>query len=144
VATVNSSALITQADVREITETDLSDGVLAAYINTAYVMTIPIASDLSGCGGATTLALIQTYIAAHLCTLQEPITRRETVGEVTVEYLRQTGANLASGLSSTPFGQMALALDCSGKLAETGLKPASFQVWGHSDLDNDIETYEQG
>jgi len=141
-ATLNSSALITPADVRGIIQTDLDDEVLEAYINTAYAMTLPIGSGLSAYGGNTTLAEIQKYITAHLCTLQEPLTRAESVGEVRVEYLRQTGANLAGGLSSTPFGQTALALDASGKLAEMGLKPASFHVWAHADVDNDVEVYE--
>jgi hypothetical protein len=143
-ASLNSSALTTPSEVREVIETALDDGTLNAYINAAYAMTLPIASNLSDCGGNTTLALIQTYLAAHFCTLREPLTRRESVGEVTVEYLRQTGANLAGGLAATPFGQMALSLDCSGGLAETGLKPASFQVWSHADVDNDVETYDQG
>jgi len=130
-----------QADVRAIISTDLSDGDLAAFINTAYTMTIKIASELSDCGGSTALAEIQKYITAHLLTLREPLIRRESVAEVTVEYLRQTGANLGGGLASTPYGQTALDLDCSGILAESALKPASFHVWAHSDVDNDVETY---
>jgi len=144
VATLNASASTTPSEVREVIATGLDDATLNAYINAAYAMTLPIASSLSSCGGATTLGLIQTYIAAHFCTLQEPLTRSESVAEVRVEYLRQTGANLASGLASTPAGQMALSLDCSGGLAEMGLKPASFHVWAHSDVDNDIPTYDQG
>ena len=140
-AAINANALITQSDVREIIDTDLSDGTLAAYINAAYVMTIPIASELGACGGSTTLTEIQKYIAAHLVTLQEPLVRSERIAEVSVEYLRQTGANLGGGLESTPFGQSALMLDCSGKLAESGLKHASFKVWAVADVDNDVESY---
>ena len=144
-ATINSSARITQSDVREIIDTDLDDGSIAAFINAAYAMTIPIASLLSDCGGNTTLAEIQKFITAHLITLREPIVRRESIGgEASVEYLYQTGANLASGLGATPFGQAALALDCSGRLAQVGLKRASFKVWSHADVDNDVETYSQG
>ena len=141
-ATINANALIDQDDVKEIIETDLSDGDLAAFINAAYAMTIQIASDLGDCGGATTLAEIQKYITAHLVTLREPMVRSESVSEVRVEYLRQTGANLEGGLSGTPYGQTALDLDCSGKLAEMGLKRASFTVWSHADVDNDVEVYE--
>lgn len=140
-AAINANALITQSDVREIIDTDLSDAELAAYINTAYAMTIPIGSGLSEYGGDTTKAEIQKYIAAHLATLQEPIVRSERIAEVSVEYLRQTGANLASGLASTPFGQTALALDRSGTLAQAGLKSASFRTWAHSDMTKDVETY---
>ena len=134
-ADVHASALIDQDDVRESIETDLSEGDLAVFVNQAYYMTIPIASHLSECGGSGTLKEIQRLIAAHLVTLREPIIRRESIGgEATVEYVRQTGANLGSGLDSTAYGQAALMMDCSGILAEAGLKSASFKTWSHDDL----------
>jgi len=139
-AVVNANALIDLEDLKEYLDTDLTDPQLASCINMAYAATRLLTGRLNECGGNTTLAEIQKLLAAHFVTLQEPVIVSESIaGEASVTYSRQTGANLGAGLGSTPYGQSALALDCSGTLAQAGLKRATFKVWDHDDIDYDVD-----
>lgn len=139
-AVVNANAQIDVNDVKDVISTDLTDEQLAVCVNMAYAATVLLTGRLNECGGNATLAEIQKLLAAHFVTLQEPTIVSESIaGEAAVTYSRQTGANLGGGLASTPYGQAAIALDCSGTLAQAGLKRASFKIWDHDDIDYDVD-----
>lgn len=76
------------------------------------------------------LKIIEKYLAAHLYTITKErggITEEET-GDSRAAYRKMTG----TGLGSTPFGELALGADTSGKLAalstSANAKPALFRV----------------
>ena len=112
-ATANTNARTTIAALRDIMpDTVLTDGELSAFINTAYdyVQAVLIGKDI----GASLLAQIEKYLAAHFAATADPVPESESVGdEYSVKYQGQSG----TGFSATRYGQMALALDVSGTLA---------------------------
>ena len=72
--------------------------------------------------GATMKEEIERWFTAHMlaCTLCRT-TVTEKIGEVAVKYTGEFGQNL----SSTPYGQMVMQLDFTGKMASIGKKRAS-------------------
>jgi len=83
------------------------------------------------------LAEIQVQLAAHFISIgREPQVKNESFGgEASATFRGTTG----QGLQATLYGQAAIDLDCSGTLAKSGLKKASFRVWDHMDIDYDAE-----
>jgi hypothetical protein len=136
---LNPNVKGTVAGVQDIIDTDVGTGAIHRFLNIAYHRTLPIASELSNCGGTAALAEIQNFYAAHLISVgRERQTKSESVaGEASVTFAGDAGG---AGLRSTSFGQMAIDLDCSGILARSGLKRATFRVWDHDDIDYDVET----
>lgn len=130
-ARLNANAVVDAEDVKEIIDTSLSDNAVNNFINMAYVGTIQLAGNLSACGGTTALKEIQRLLAAHFLTMYERQPKSESIaGEASVTWMGKEG----EGLKASLYGQQALALDCSGILARSGLKQATFQVWSHSDF----------
>lgn len=110
-------------------DTRWTDQELGFFITTAaeIVTVIPSESGLS----TERLELIQLYLAAHLLTISAEYGgyRSQDIGEGSEEYPEYPN----NGYASTRFGQMALNLDSSGKLAESqdnakGVKKAQFRV----------------
>ena len=133
-ATLNANvcANVNATTVQEIIDTDLTDAQIAAFVNMSYYMTLPLVGHLGSCGGGDALCNIQLILSAHFITMFERQTVSENVaGEWAVTYLGVAG----QGLSSSLYGQQAIALDCSGKLAKAGLKRASFGVTSYRDLE---------
>ena len=74
------------------------------------------------------LADVELYLAAHLAALTEEgggVTMQRA-GASSVQYAQLQGNNL----SLTRFGQMALSLDTTGKLAASTKEKARFSVFG--------------
>jgi hypothetical protein len=73
----------------------------------------------------TTLADIELFLTLHLLTVRTPPVTQKKMGStsVTTEH-GLTG----SGLQATVWGQMAVALDTAGLLAQVGLKRATIYV----------------
>ena len=72
--------------------------------------------------GTTLLEEIECWLTAHMiaCTLYRT-TSEEKVGDATAKYTGQWGKKL----ESTPYGQMVLTLDTTGKMAKSGKAAAS-------------------
>lgn len=136
-AAVNANALIDADDVKEVIDTGLDDAEINRFINIAYFISLPFASKLGSCGGTDALAEIQAQLAAHFISIgREPQVKSESIGgEASATYRGVTG----QGLKATLYGQAAIDLDCSGTLANSGLRRASFRVWSHDDIDGDAE-----
>ena len=115
--------------------TELTDIQLEQRINMAWAVTRQLSGKLGDCGGNTTLCEITALLAAHFVTVSERQTKSESVAnEWTVEYLGDSG----TGLKASMYGQNAIAMDCSGILAELaeGVKRTSYSVYGQYDNDD--------
>lgn len=130
---LESDVLGSAQGVKDITGTSLDDDVINRYLNLAYQQTKDL--DLSSCGGDSTLAEIQNFLAAHFLAMsREQQPESESIaGEASVSYRGNSGA----GLRATLYGQTAVDLDCSGTLAKRGRKKASIRVFGHEDVSDD-------
>ncbi len=124
-ATLNSDARVNAYEVKEIIDTDLSDIQINNFINAAHLLVVQI--DLAGVGLAELLLKeIERWLAAHFLAIRDQRVQKESVGgEWSAEYQGKTDM----GLKSTTYGQQALALDTSGKLAALGQKAAGFTVY---------------
>lgn len=112
----------TALEVKQILDTDLSDNIVKAFINTANI----IVSDVLGSDttlSANQLKEIEKWLTAHiLSATREREAQKEEVGDGNVTYSGKTGM----GLQATMYGQQVLMLDTTGKLAqELGKKSAT-------------------
>lgn len=73
--------------------------------------------------GSNLLKEIERWLAAHMIatTPLHRISTEETVGQATIKYAGKFG----EGLKSTPYGQMVLQLDVTGKMGKIGKGEAS-------------------
>lgn len=119
---------ITVLEVTEICSTSKSNSTVQAHIDTAQLV---VNETLAGSGlSEARLDKIVLYLAAHFLSLSEGAeVRRAKMGDADESYV--TPAAGSQGFQITRYGQQALALDTSGKLAASqasgGLK-AEFRV----------------
>jgi hypothetical protein len=108
-------AKISVDDVKSIIDTDLTDADIQAYVDDAYDVITDIFS--------TDKPVLQRWLAAHLiATSRERQIDQAKAGPASATYSGKTG----TGLATTTYGQQALALDPTGKLAaRLGRKSAS-------------------
>ena len=133
-ATRETDAKVDADAVKEIIDTDLTETQINNFINMAYYRSLPLAGNLGDCGGDDMLGEIQKNLAAHFITMREPETQSERMADgASVTFAGQYGM----GLKRTRYGQTALDLDCSGKLASSGLKKIGVHVYGHEDFTDD-------
>jgi hypothetical protein len=66
----------------------------------------------------TELALIETFLAAHLVCLDRPSRTSDSGTGVSVSYNKPPSGN---GLEATPHGRMVMLLDKTGKLAASAM-----------------------
>ncbi len=98
-------------------ETELADPIITAYIEAAGTWLNTLFAGMSN--SAEMEAELERWLAAHLIVAtQDRIATKEGAGGAYIEY---TGV-FGEGLRSTPYGQMALALDVTGMLAAAGMK----------------------
>jgi hypothetical protein len=99
-------------DLKNIIDTDLSDPILEAYINSANVFVTGVLDD-KGLSDAI-MEEIEKWVAAHMiASTRERMGKEEEAGGARIEYLGKYG----EGLASTPYGQMAIQLDTTGTLS---------------------------
>ncbi len=121
--------------VREIIDTSLTDARINAFLNMAWFISRPVSGLLGDCGGSAAECEIIKLLAAHLITIIERQVKSESIaGEWSVTYLGTEGL----GLDASLYGQQAVVMDCSGALAEAGLKGASLKVFGYEDLQENL------
>ena len=116
------------SDVRAILTDDieLTDNELNVFLTTATTL---VDAELVGAGLSDALLKeIEKYLAAHFASLKGI---RAGISTQRVDDASETysvaGANMRS-LQGTHFGQAAIALDISGRLADMGRPQASFMV----------------
>jgi hypothetical protein len=92
-------------------DTSLGDAIITAYIDDANVYVTDV---LTGKGLSTDMMTkIEKWLTAHMITItRERIAKEEGAGGAYIKYAGEWGA----GLSSSPYGQMAINLDSSNTL----------------------------
>ena len=113
-------ARVTPAALKLIlADSELSDDVLSAFIGSANTM---VNNVVGGYLDETTLTEIEKWLAVYMisCTV-ERMASREGAGGAEIYYTGRYGQEL----SSTPYGQMALVLDPTGRMAALGGKAVS-------------------
>jgi hypothetical protein len=124
-ATLDADARTTVAAVRDIISTEIEEGAINACINTAHhIVDAQLVDD--AILDAEMLTDIEMYLAAHFVAVRDPRATSERIGnEYQVAYERgETG----QGLKATTYGQQAIGLDYTGKLAALGLKQATIRL----------------
>ncbi|MBU0973858.1 MAG: hypothetical protein KKC20_24685 [Proteobacteria bacterium] len=117
-------ALVTVDEVKSILDdSSLSDVVITSFITGASAMVT------SALGTATISAALhkelERYVAAHLISVtRERMASKEGAGGASIEYTGTYGM----GLSASSYGQMAVTMDTTGKLAALGGKTVSIQA----------------
>lgn len=71
------------------------------------------------------LTNIEIFIAAHFVYMKTPQRKSEKLGDAADQY--HVG-KLGEGLNASPYGQQALLLDTSGRLAQLGKQKATFKA----------------
>ena len=118
---------VTEAEVQAIIDVDSSVSDISPFITAANLFVTNVFSGDTQVG-SDTLKEIERYVAAHFICCIDPRARKEENEEVMVEYTGEFG----KGLESTRYGQAALTLDFTGKLATAGKKRASFSMVDYS------------
>ena len=114
-ADLNPDARVEADEVKEIFETDLSDGQVNAFINTAHLL---VAEEISNQGlSEDRLTEIEKYLAAHFSSLRDPRVSRETTGGYSYDVQGRTDL----GLDATLYGQQVKLLDKSGRLSAASM-----------------------
>lgn len=105
---------VNAAEVKEIINTNLSDVIVSSSIDIASRLVDDV---VAGNGpAADRLPDIELYLSAHLIALRdqdEGMTIEQDVGDAKAKY----SGRYWMGLNLTRYGQMAIVLDTSGRLA---------------------------
>ena len=122
-------ARVTIGEVKEIIDLDSTvvDSRVAAFITAGNLLVTNVFSGDTSVGAAT-LKEIERNVVAHLCCSLDPRAISEKDGDISVKYTGKYGMKF----KSTSYGQTALLLDPTGKLARAGAKQASLAVVDYS------------
>ena len=122
-------ARVVAADITAIMDIDASITDLTPFITMGNLF---VDSALSGEGlSEALLTEIEKNVVAHLICARDPRAAEERAGQggdISVKYMGKWG----EGLKATPYGQNALLLDSTGKLARRGMKKASIGIVDYS------------
>ena len=118
------AARTSAAEVRlimdNLTEDNLSDTRVESFILGANALVTKILGDDASIG-TVLLEDIERWFTAHMiASTVWKTTTEEKLGDATEKYTGEWKQNL----SSTPYGQMVLQLDITGKMANIGKKGA--------------------
>ena len=110
---------VTAAEVLAIMDNVvLSDALVGGYITGAHTLV----NEALGTGTTDILKEIERWLSAHLIAVtRERQAKKEGAGGASIEYTGDYG----SGLSSTSYGQMVMAMDTTGAMAALSGKTAS-------------------
>ena len=133
-------ARVTVAEVQEIFSTDMSSTLITAFITTANVLVNSTCALADPALGADLLKQVELWLAAHFANTRDPIALRAKVGDAEqTSFPVAVTTAWAMGLKLSPYGQMALALDTSGLLADLGLRKAKLRAAPREDSANFTE-----
>ena len=120
------AARVNAREVKEIIAVDDSIPDIGPFITAANLF---VSNNLSGQGlSAELLKEIERNVAAHFITNADPRATEEKMGDGATKYQGKFG----KGLHSSSYGQTAMLLDSSGKLATAGNKKATFGIISYS------------
>jgi len=112
----------TAAEVKQLIEgCDTEDAIVTAMITSASAIVDQVFEDDEDIG-TTLLEEIERWLTAHMLASSLWRTGAEVeVGDARIKYTGEWGKKL----ESTPYGQMVLILDTTGKMAKMGKSGAS-------------------
>jgi len=115
-------ALVTATEVKAIMDNCIVDDlVVDTFIIAAHETIIKVFTDSTGIT-TTLLKEIERWFTAHMvASVLDRTTAEEKIGDLDIKYAAKYGANL----SSTPYGQMVMQLDVTGKMSNIGKMGAS-------------------
>jgi hypothetical protein len=128
---------VTVEEVKEVFDTTLAPDKITACISTAnVVVTAGPATSTNPTLSSAELAEIEKYLAAHFCSLQDPVSLRTKIGDADTTHFPLTITTAwGRGYNLTPYGQTAIALDRTGLLAATSLRRGKFRASPREDSD---------
>ena len=108
-------ARVSEAEVKQIIETSLSDPIVLAFINTANRL---VTKHLEGedCHDADSLKDVELYLSAHFVALRQ----RKKTGQKIDDASDSYAGSFGRGLDFTQYGQTTKQFDCSGVLESLG------------------------
>jgi len=121
-------ARTTTTEVKEIIDTTLTD--LTAFITAANLVVSKVYAD-DDVMTDVELKEVERWLAAHYVAIRDPVARAEQADKASATY---AWGDLGKGLEFTPYGQMALTLDLTGKLQQIGKRKTVFQCIDISDV----------
>ena len=110
-------ALTTATEVKAIMDNcALSDSIVDSYITASNALVDKILGDDTDIG-STLLTEVEKWYAAHMiASTTHRNAVEEKLGDASVKY----AGEFREGLNSTPYGQMVLQLDITGKMGDVG------------------------
>lgn len=113
---------VTALEVKAIMDDcEVADSTINTMITAANAMLNKVFAGDSTLG-TDLLKEIERWYSAHLvASTLHRYTQEEKIGDAQIRY----AAKLGEGFNSTPYGQMVLQLDTTGKLANVGKRGAS-------------------
>jgi len=102
---------VNTAEIKEIMDTTIEDMTPFITVANLLVEQYLASSNLS----AQHLKEIERWLSAHFAAIMDPRVRKRTIGDGAESYAISGGYK--GGLDATPYGQQAMVLDTTGKLA---------------------------
>lgn len=123
----------TAIKVKEILSTTLSDAIVDAFILGANEIVTQVLGDDTDLTDAHK-AEVERWLSAHLiASTRERQAKQEGAGGANITYQGETGI---AGLSGTMYGQQAMLLDTTGKLALSDGVKKQASVYAVPSFDN--------
>jgi len=121
-------ARVTEADVRDIMDTNVDTDALSFWIEWATDLVDASVAEVAADYDITTSQLeqIERLVAAHGVAAQDPTEQSASVGDQSVTY---ETADPSEGLKETRYGRRALAMDPSGRLQAHTLDTPQFTTY---------------
>lgn len=111
------AARVTATEVKEIiTGCSTSDAIVDVYIGAATLLIDSVFASDTVLSDDQLKELERWFTAHMIASVDFRTTSEEKLGEASVKYTGKWG----EGLRSTPYGQMVLQLDVTGKIAKVG------------------------
>jgi len=120
------SARVEATDVKAIFDTTMEDAELIPFIEVAHLMVENILGEEDLEEGL--LKEIERWASAHYASIKDPVKTQEKIGDASATYAIASPKAGGTGLSATPYGMQAIAMDPTGKLGAQGKLKASFEV----------------
>jgi len=124
-------ARVTVQDVKDIFDTNMDDSFVEAFIRSASIIVnnCPATVAISPALSEDELFELERWVSAHLAAIRDPVSLRSKIGDAEAWHFPAAVTTAwAKGLSLTPYGQQALAIDRTGFLANSGKARASYRV----------------
>ena len=134
-------ARVTFEEVQEIFDTDLKADQITAFISVANLLvTNTCATSTAPTLGTDELKEIERWLAAHFACIRDPISLRAKIGDAEAWHFPAAVTTAwGKGLNLTPYGQMAIAIDRTHRLASLGNQKGSFRAAPREDGSNFTE-----